>query len=624
MSRRDSFPVKDLKRRKKQTVLTIFTLCFCVSATLFLLLFSDRLGFGLTSNVGTLTLGLIAVFKQFTVFIEVLIFAVGAVLTSFISYLMMHQRTRDLGLIKAAGCPSELMAGYFTTELLIVTAIGCIAGVLLGVVLDIAVATIIFQSLARMPNYWFLPLVFVVFFGFSMIFGLRPILKAAKMPPLNAFSTVNYYGTDIEKKHRALKKGRLSWRLSTRGLMRRFSSTTRVVLFMSIVFMLVTITVAGGLIAKDTTSSWISGTISSNTLIIAHNSLGEQYQLLLSKFSGSQETSNFNYSNTSLAISNNVLQQLQAIASINKIQTQLVLEEHVKEVANFTIDPDTLITYPVGDSREGDIIIIGVDPTNVLGSWNLDGRFLNSGSLNEVVIGDSISNTMYIADTVKTAHSNPLLEGMSFENATFSIVGVAVDPFNNGNVAYVPISTLSNITGLSANVMLVTLNYSADRQTAITQIRSILQQIDPDLNVFELTNTVNANLDLLNSTWTTIMLLPILTLISAAVCLVGYMNLSIDEQRQEFAILRSVGAKPKTITKIVTLQSLILMLSSFGIGISFGVALTILILIKNPVITSYTVPTVAVWLLTVLGIMLLCCIYPAHTLSKKPILQIIS
>ena len=115
------FPINDLLRRKLQTSLTITTLTLSVASTLFLLLFSNRLGVGIASTAGTLTLGLTAIFSQFIFFIGVLIFLIGAVLTSFIVFLMMSQRTRDFGLIKAAGCPNSLVGGYFMTELLAVT-----------------------------------------------------------------------------------------------------------------------------------------------------------------------------------------------------------------------------------------------------------------------------------------------------------------------------------------------------------------------------------------------------------------------------------------------------------------------------------------------------------------------
>jgi len=137
------FPRKDLLRRKFQTGLIMVSLTCSVASTLSLLLFSERIGFGLTSAAeGTLTRGLSVVFSQFMLFMGILIFAVGAVVISFIVFLMMAQRRRDFGLIKAAGCPNGLVFSYFLTELLIVTVASCLLGVVLGLTVDTVVANL--------------------------------------------------------------------------------------------------------------------------------------------------------------------------------------------------------------------------------------------------------------------------------------------------------------------------------------------------------------------------------------------------------------------------------------------------------------------------------------------------
>lgn len=56
---------------------------------------------------------------------------------------------------------------------------------------------------------------------------------------------------------------------------------------------------------------------------------------------------------------------------------------------------------------------------------------------------------------------------------------------------------------------------------------------------------------------------------------------STNEQRHEFAALRSVGARPKLIISICAIESLLVLLSSLGIGLSFGVITTILILMAD-------------------------------------------
>src|SRR4030066_981468 len=87
------FPINDLLRRKLQTSLTVVSLTCSIASTLFLLLFSSRMGLGIASVAeDTLTLGLSAVFSQPTLFVGILIFVVGAVLTSFMVFLLMLRR----------------------------------------------------------------------------------------------------------------------------------------------------------------------------------------------------------------------------------------------------------------------------------------------------------------------------------------------------------------------------------------------------------------------------------------------------------------------------------------------------------------------------------------------------
>ena len=184
---------------------------------------------------------------------------------------------------------------------------------------------------------------------------------------------------------------------------------------------------------------------------------------------------------------------------------------------------------------------------------------------------------------------------------------------------------LENITGLSnPNLLLVTLNSSTDQSAAIAQIKTLIQSIDPNLNVFPLNSVVEKNTNFLASTWQTIMLLPLFILASAALCLVGYMMLAVDEQHQEFAVLRAVGAKPRIVIFVLAIQSLIVLFSSFAVGISLGTIITLLILMPQPLVTSFTILEITGWLLAALAGMFLFSLYPAFRLAKASILKIMT
>jgi ABC-type antimicrobial peptide transport system permease subunit len=100
--------------------------------------------------------------------------------------------------------------------------------------------------------------------------------------------------------------------------------------------------------------------------------------------------------------------------------------------------------------------------------------------------------------------------------------------------------------------------------------------------------------------------------------------LTITEQRQEFGILRAVGAKPRTVVEIVSEQSFMVLLSSYAAGVVFGIIITLLILIPEPVIAEYTVFEIAGWLVIALAATFILSLYPALGFARKPVLDMMA
>ncbi len=623
MSSGSGFPINDLLRRKLQTGLTITTLTLTVASTLFLLQFSGRLGLGLASTTGTLTLGLVSVFGQFILFIGVLIFIIGAVLTSISVFLMMSQRTRDFALIKAAGCPNSLIGGYFMTELLIVTFAGTLLGIVIGFLADFTVAQLVFSTYTT-PNLWYPILIFIAFFILAFFFGLHPILKASKFSALEAFSPVNYYGLTGETKHKPLSKRALTWRIALRSLYRRQSASFRIVFLLSTVFVLLTVSVAGGIVARDTSITSIETPFGKDTLAIAQTVLLDEYKLQIEKFVEPKSDAYFNYSESQLAIPEILIEELKSLGSATTVDPRLILNETVVERPGIFLGATSAQTSNVGGFRKGQSIVMGLDPSVSTRSWYVKGQFLTNSTVLEAVIGDSIAQTMYVPDTTAEIYqSDPLLQGIDIANETFKIVGVCVDPINNGYVTYVPLEKLQTATGVShVNLLIVNLSNSTDRNTAIAEVTNLVQAYG--LDVYDLNLSVEKNTAFLSATWETVMFLPLATLVSASICLVAYMMLSVDEQHQEFAILRAIGARPRIIVNISAIQSAVILLSSFGIGISFGTIITFMILMANPIVTPITILTISGWIITALIALFILSLYPAFKLSKASILKILT
>jgi len=614
-----SFPINDLLRRKLQTSLTIASLTLCVALTVYLLLFGENIGFEISQTAqGKLTAGFSMVFSQFIFFIALLIVVTGAVIASFMIFVMMSQRTKDIGLMRASGCPNDLIFGYFMTELLIITSVSCFLGVIFGILADYTSIGLFnflgFQIMQKPINFWLVLFVFMLFFVLTIIFGVKPILDVTKVEPAKAISPTYHFGLSKEPGFKVISKSSFTFKIALRSLFRRKSATIRIILCLATVFTLITVAIAGGIIADQTTKSWVEKAVGRDTILIAHQDMCSQYTLLLSKFHKAEESSQFNYTEQEYLLSENLLNQLNAISDIH-VDARLVVEAHVKEVPGEIIDPETGTVSSVGDDREGESLIVGVEPENVLAEWFVEGHFLETSKEWEAIIGDSLAQKMF---------SKPLSQSILFRGRIFDVAGVCLDPINNGNVTYVSLQVLQNAMGVSKpNVVMVRVD-SANRAQIIGQIRTIVEDANAKFKVCELNEVLDENLSFLGHIWSTIMFLPLFSLIAASLCLIGYVVLAIAEQRRELGVLRALGIKPKTVTKIVSEQSFIILLSSFGVGVPIGIILTLLILVPEPIITSYTVLEIAGWLLIGLLVVFISSLYPTIKLARKSILEIMN
>jgi ABC-type antimicrobial peptide transport system permease subunit len=622
-----SFPFKDLMRRKFQTSIVVVSITLCVAATLLLLLFSNEIGIGISSAIeGRLTAGFSAVFSRFVLFIGILIFILGVVIVSFMSFLMMSQRTRDIGLMKAAGCPNERIRYYFRTELLLIIFLGCFLGVISGILFNF-VLTNFFSISGVQPqqvsiNLWFIFLVFLTFFFIGVIVGGKPISDAIKVEPSKAISPTQYHGLNRGSSFKAISKSRFAMRIALRSLQRHKSATIRIILCLTLVFTLLTVAVAGGVIADQTSKNWVERAVGSNEVLIANQEVCDQYELLLSKFYVANQSSEFNYTQESYLIPEELLSQLNQSISGISIDPRLITEANITEVPGIAIDQNTGQPNYVGSNREGTSLVIGVEPGKVLNDWFTDGEFLQAGQQWKAVIGDSIAQEMF---------SEPLVESLTAFNNGFGIVGVCIDPINNGKVIYVPLENLqkaahvpeiNNVT--QVNMVLIKIDLPVNYEETLNQIRTLVNETYPQFGVLELNALLNKSLGFLDQMWSTIMFLPAFSLVAAAICLVGYVMLSINEQRQELGILRAVGATPRTIIKIISAQSFIVLLSCYAIGIIAGISIVWLILVPELLITGSAMAEIIGLLLIVFATVFVFALYPAIKFSKRCVLEMMS
>ncbi len=618
-----SFPFKDLTRRKTQTVLTILGLTISIASTLFLVIFGSSLGFEVTYLIrgGQLTTGFYNIFFQFILIVSLLNVLTGPIITSFLVHLTMSGRMRDIGVMKASGCLSGSISAIFVTELSLLVILSTITGVTSGVAAYYISTSFLNASgfsISQTLNIGAILFVSIILIIFSHIFGVLPILKAAKAKPTEAMSPIYQLGTTVGAGRKIPSKLGFTFKVVYRNLVRRKSATLQAILCLTVVLTLTTVTIAGGMIANQTTTSYAERAIGRDIILVGHPTITERYVNLLSRFFEAKEMEQIDYLNPEFLISESLIPRLNDISGVNKVDSRLILENSVREVPGIIIDPaDQTTLLWIGSNRVEDALILGVEPENVVNDWLVFGRKLGEDDQRSTMIGDSLAVTMFddaFNQTMKVFDENV--------PPFYSIVGICVDPLNNGKVVYMPLQSLYKDLGQQGYNLLFLQIDSSEKSNVLAQIENEVS--GENLAVVELDQTLDTHVNFLNDIWSFVMLLPLFSIATAAISLLSYLMLSISGQQHEFGVMRALGAKPRSIMKIVFSQALLIILVSAAIGISVGLFITFFFLIPEPLISQSTLISVAGWLLLILGILCASSLYPAMKAVKKTVVDAIS
>ena len=616
-----SFPVKDLTRRKTQTALTVLGLTIVTASTVFLVSFGANLGFEITfvARSGQLTSGFTNILSQFILAVTILNILAAPIITSFLVRLTMSERMRDIGVMKASGCLSNSVFAYFITELSLLIFFSTITGIILGLAAFYIATTFLNAagfSVSQTLNPAVIIVISVVLIIISHIAGASPIRKASKAKPTEAMSPLYKLETTAGLGKKLPSRLGLTFKMALRNLLRRKSVTIQTIICITAVLTLTTVTIAGGIVANQTTTSYVERAIGRNTVLVAHPTLTDRYVSLLSRFFEEKTLEQTDYYSQEFAISESLVTKLANIQGVKGVDPRYILESPVREVPGVVLDPvDQSGAVIIGGNRSDEALILGVEPENVVNDWLIFGRNVEETDQGCVMIGDSLAVKMF---------DDPFNQPIKvFENSQpYDIVGACVDPLNNGKVVYMPLETLHQATGQSGyNLLLLQVDPSQNLQVH-SQIEN--EASEEGLRAVELDPVLDKHVTFLSSIWSLVMLLPLLSLATAAIALLSYLMLSISGQQHEFGIMRALGAKPKTITKIVFSQALLIILVSGAIGISAGLIISFEFLLHDPILSQSALISVSAGLITVLGLLCVSSIYPALKAAKKTVIETIS
>ena len=197
---------------------------------------------------------------------------------------------------------------------------------------------------------------------------------------------------------------------------------------------------------------------------------------------------------------------------------------------------------------------------------------------------------------------DPLIQHLSFFGYSFEIKAQAFDILNGGMMAMMDLSELQTLYGIiGTNIALVQIeDYD---ESIITRLEEIAT--DFGFDIYRQQEVLQENLGAISAIWSLLSPLAIVTLISAFLSLMNYLLVSVFGRLRDYIIMRSVGAKPSFIAKVMVAEGLEMGLRAGIPALFVATALSIYALIPEAAVSSVaylpiTIGTVFVAMLVVI------------------------
>ncbi len=575
MSELQTYASKDLKRRPFRSTLVLFSLTSIVASTTFILLFGNvLLDVSTFSITGTLTSSMGMFFSTFVWFILLLVFILGAVVVSSTVSLEMVTRRRDIGLMKAVGTTLDTIFDFFMAQSVILLLASVILGLSFGTIFYM-IGMIWLSS--YLPNIQFtmnFPLLQIGFLAAIYIFAgyysaQKPIYDTVQESPSLALNPE--VGSKVTKTG-FLDSFGLAFRVAAKGTGRRIRGTRRTIISLFLSFTIASLLWMGGGVVETTSQSYLMRSMGTNVIAIGNSNLLDQYYDAYSLY-GTPLNDSFDFLEISDMINSSLLTELDDVLGVVNVESRLVVYSDVQEgdgiIYNELIEDYTRI----GEQREGSALLVGIDWDSTISDWYFEGTMANT---TEVWIGGHLADEMFV---------DPLVQSLGFGGISLKIRARAFDTLNGGMMAIMDQSVLQSISGVTgSNLALVQVDYYDE--AVISEIESLAQSYGFD--VYRQQDVLDENIQIVHTIWILLNPLAMMALVSAFLGLMNYLLVSVFGRLRDYIIMRSIGAKPSFIAKVMIAEGL-------DVGVRAGVPaiLVAALLSIYTLIPDAAVPTLA-------------------------------
>lgn len=589
------FASKDLKRRPFRTTLTLISLTSVVTATTFVFLFGNLLldvssfavANALSSSFGTF-------FSTFVWAVLLLVFVLGAVVVSTTISLEMVTRRRDIGLMKSIGTLLDTIFDFFMAQSVIMLLASIALGLAIGTVLYMAGLIWLSSVVSGIQITNDFPVIQLTVLAVVLVIAgylsaQKPIYDTVQESPSLALNP------DVGTKIRVsgfLDSFGLPFRIATKGTGRRLRGTRRTVLSLFLSFTIASVLWIGGGVVHTTSSSYVIRSMGTNVVAIGNPALLESYYGAYSLY-GDPLNDSFNFISGADMIPTQLFLDLDDVLGVTDVESRLVVYSDIEEMPGIIWNEELEQYEYIGQDRTSSAVLVGVDWDTTISDWYYEGRRIESTQ--QVWIGGKMASDFF---------EDPLIQSLGVQGHSLEIKAQAFDVLNGGMMAIMELSLLQSYWGVSGtNLVLVQIEEYDDG--LISQIDLLAESYGFD--IFRQQDVLESNLESIDAIWTLLNPLAIVTLLSAFLSLMNYLLVSVFGRLRDYIIMRSVGAKPSFLAKVMIAEGLEVGLRAGIPALVVSTLLSIYLLIPEAAISSlaYFPVSIIVVLVTMITVIFL-------------------
>jgi ABC-type antimicrobial peptide transport system permease subunit len=499
--------------------------------------------------------------------------------------------------MKALGSIPQKLYGFYLTEVYVVFLIGFVIGAIIGFI-SYVIFFIIASFLGILATFQvdviYTPTLFILCLVGIYLFPGVVLRKLGTRNTIKLFSRDIPYNYDASKKLTTIPK----WlslmgynvKISVLNTLRRRGEFKRYLIVFTLISLIIFTLGLGSIVLKNSSQEWIKKAQGTNIVAIGHKDVLQNYTKMYDMFSNPDilvTQNDIDFLNPEYLFNLSKVEELTNYTEIERIDQRLINFFNVTELEgyHFLEDGGYIVA---GQDRKAVIPIIGFNASEIIQNFETEGEYINDEDSVYMMIGDGLGHNLF---------DYPLDQSMRIEELgtghPFHISGIMIDSFYSGFAGYVDLSVMQGDLNFSSNEinLLLLKVQSSEYSDVIGDIELIVQgNLGENFSFVNLNQVFENNYSYLEILTLYPLLIIIMMAIISILALYNYQKGNILEKAKDFLIMRAVGAKYKSIKKILFLEAFYMITPSLLLSMGIGMIINSLFLFDRVYLPNLSLP----------------------------------